>query len=474
MDHIFIKLERILRYIFFGGLLLLLYSFVNRDIINDEGWLGEQAYFLGTEGYVKSEMFTDFRQSDIQIFSYHKLHVWLGGLLIGLFGLNIFVLKGISLIGLIALIILVFKYYNLTNRTQLTYFTLTFLVVNHHIVEFSFIYRPEMLATAFGFGSFYCLLSASKQKYAIYAAILAGLSALTHLNGIIYMLAGALFLASQKQWKTSVIFSLTSGLTLSLFFIDIFVSGNQLDTFLEQMYSVEPKKNLLFKVLEEHLRMFHSPKEIILSVLCLFVILIPLVTKRLKLSPTLTYFLILGVIFMLVAPNKTYKYLTFLIPFIAINLTESIHYLWQKYTTKQQWLLYSGLVLYVFISMGFTVHFISKNKPVVSQHERIAEYLMEQSAEHELKVGCELIFMYNNIDKFDLRGATKYQYEYRDKIDAPGYKWTLLFEDMFKDDREYIVLSKTTYKIHKYNNALYKNMYKQVLETNNHLIFKRI
>lgn len=473
MDNIFIKLDTTLRYFFFGGLLLLLYSFVNREVINDDGWLGEQAYFLGTEGIVKSEMFTGFRHAESQIFSYHKLHIWLGGLSVALFGLNIYILKSISLLGLILLLYWVYKYYEKTKHSHLTYFTLTFLIINHHLVEFSFIFRPEVLATAFGFGSFYYLVDKPSNKQLYVSAILAGLSALTHLNGVIFMFSGILFLMFQKQWKTSLVYSVVTALTFSLFFVDIFLPENNLSTFLYQFKSIEPPQNVFIKFFKEHTRMFHSPKEIILSVLSIFTILIPLIRKKIQLDSTLTYFLILGILFMFISPNKTYKYLTFLVPFISINIIKSIDVLWDRLTKKQRKLLYSGLLLYAFINFGFTIHLISKNKPIYTEHEQIAQYIHEDAKEDNPKVGCELIFMYNNIHKFDLRGTTKYQYHYRDLTKTYSYKWDRIFMEMFEDNRKYVVLSKFMYKKRKYSPELFGQYYNQVLETKNHIIFKK-
>lgn len=474
MDHIFIKLETTLRYFFFGGLLLLLYSYVNREVINDDGWLGEQAYFFGTEGVVKSEMFTGFRQADNQIFSYHKLHIWLGGLTVALFGLNIYVLKSISLLGLILLLVWVAKYYSKTKQTHLTYFTLTFLLINHHLVEFSFIFRPEVLATAFGFGSFYYLIHHTKKKQLILSAILAGCSTLTHLNGVIFIFAGGLYLISQKEWKNTILFGLASTLVFSLFFIDIFIPNNNLDTFFYQIKSLEPEENIFIKFLKEHTRMFHSPKEIILSVLAFFLILIPLLRKKLKMSLTLRYFFILGILFMFITPNKTYKYLTFLVPFIAINLAETIDILWSSLKNNHRKLLYVGLALYALINFGFTGLLITKNKPIYKEHEQIAHFIKEDANSSPIQVGCELVFMYNNIDQFDLRGTTRYQYQYRDSTKSYSYKWDLLFEDMYKDNREYVVLSKFMYSRRKYGPELFSKYFEQVHETKNHLIFKRI
>ncbi len=474
MDHIFIKLERVLRYFFFGGLLLLIYSYVNREVINDEGWLGEQAYFLGTEGQVRSEMFSGFRQSDLHIFSYHKLHIWLGGLATYLFGLNIFTLKSISALSLILLLYWVVKYFRKSNQTHLAYFSLTFLVINHHLVEFSFIYRPEVLATTLGFGSFYYLISETKHKHLIFSAILAGLSALAHLNGVIFMFAGLLFLIQQKRWKSMLKFGVFCTLSFSLFFIDIFISGNNIDLFLKQMSPLESENNILSRLFQEHLRMFHSPKEIILSVLSFFLILVPLLRKKLQGSPTLVYFLILGILFTIITPNKTYKYLTFLVPFIAINLIESIDILWDRLKKWQRNFLYTGLILYASFNFGFTIKQIFDNKAIVHEHNAIASFIEENSERTNEQVGCELIFMYNTIDRFDLRGATKYQYAYRDRTKESKYKWEQLFSDMHQDNRNYIVLSKFTYNLHKYSNSIYKELYEQVLETKNHLIFKRI
>ena len=89
-------------YILLGStILLFLYSLWQRIPDADDGWLGEHAYWLAKFGYVKSELMRGITEQEIRLLLHHKLFIALGALSIKLFGLNLYILKTISLLFLL-------------------------------------------------------------------------------------------------------------------------------------------------------------------------------------------------------------------------------------------------------------------------------------------------------------------------------------------------------------------------------------
>ncbi|MGB0870679.1 MAG: hypothetical protein ACPGSD_13860 [Flavobacteriales bacterium] len=458
----------------FFSILILLVSLFYRYAINDEGWLGEHAYFLGSEGVVKSEMFSGFRNSEIQIFNYHKIHTWFGGILIKLFGLNLYLLKGISLVSLMVLYRYFYKFFKNENRNQIIYLAFSLLLINNHMLTYGFVYRPELLSTTFGFLSFYHLMKPQNNKLYL-SALFAGLAGVSHLNGLIFIVTGILFLVSKKSWFKSVQFILFSGIAFSIYFVDIIIPKNNIDTFLVQFSSLEPKISIIQKVISEHFRMFHSPKEIILFFMFFFISIIPLIRKRIKLSNNIKYILILGGVFILVTPNKTDKYLVFLIPFLITLISICLDNLYKFYTKSQKRFAHISFILYGLINVIASGQLIAKNCSFVQEQNQIVDKILDDSPSSDPKVDCDLLFMYNKgIKKLNLKGVTYYQYKYRDTHKVFSYKWDNVFKDMFNDERAYIVLSKKTMKSHKYKPELYTELYNTLFETDSYIILKRL
>ncbi len=103
---------------------------------------------------------------------------------------------------------------------------------------------------------------------------LAGLAALTHLNGLIYLAAGAIWLLFRTGWKPSVLFCATGVVTLLLYGGDA-AWHNQLpllvrqfleDPATQQNFHIDQKIEVL---LNYHQIFFHGINEISLSVLAI-------------------------------------------------------------------------------------------------------------------------------------------------------------------------------------------------------------
>lgn len=70
-------------------LLAFIFSLWNRFIYIDDAFFGEQAYWQAKDGVVKVPSMLDFLGCEKQLFSYHKLNIFIGAGLIKIFGWSI-------------------------------------------------------------------------------------------------------------------------------------------------------------------------------------------------------------------------------------------------------------------------------------------------------------------------------------------------------------------------------------------------
>jgi len=123
---------------------------------------------------------------------YHKLFVWQAVLVVKLLGWDVYVLKSISLVYLVGLIGLSWyylRYLPVVARQQAFSLYIALLLISSLVVEYGFMFRPETMLMFVGFCSWLVLRRAllnGATTAAAAAGLLAGLAALTHLNGIIF------------------------------------------------------------------------------------------------------------------------------------------------------------------------------------------------------------------------------------------------------------------------------------------------
>ncbi len=313
-------------------LLLFVINIPGLKIDIDEPWFGEQAYYLAENGIVKSEMFRDFLRYDERILVYHKVFIWAGALTIKSLGFNLYSLRLISLLSGILLAGLLYgfckKYYNIT----VFRITLLILLFCPLIFRNTIIYRPEIMICAFGFLSFFFLYEFMQNKrllFLILSAATAGFTLLIHLNGIIFIGAGAILLLSEKRWGHFAIYSAIATIVASLYFYEAL--GNM------ELFSLQftqdpsnaggniewymPFKNLI----NEHKRLFRKPEIIGITILFLlsafYWIKNSFKEKRHILIYTFCLIILLGAI----NHNKTTKYAILLLPYFSLIIAEYIH-----------------------------------------------------------------------------------------------------------------------------------------------------
>lgn len=188
---------------------LLLASTYHRRIHLDDAWLGEQAYFLSSQGVVKSELFSGVLNYKNEVLVYHKFFIILGAAVVSLFGFGVAQLKSISLFFIVAFGFVFWrsstKLWNF-NRSQKLIF-LSLLLTFHLVFEQSYMFRPEIMLLFLGYIIFYQLsefLKTSETKHLIFANLATGIAIFTHLNGLMYLFATVVVLWFSGKRKAAM------------------------------------------------------------------------------------------------------------------------------------------------------------------------------------------------------------------------------------------------------------------------------
>ncbi len=211
--------------LFFG--VLLLATYYQRNPTGDDAWFAEQSYYFWKEGKIRSTFFTGLLDWDQYLYVSHKLFLWIGAAFMALFGVSSYVSKLFGVFSLLLLILFAYFYcYYLQKNTKLFAWFFLLLVANSLVGGMSFENRPDIFLGALGFGSFTFLLAATSHKsktawQIVLAAILAGLAPVAHLNGLIYGVAGLLYLGYKRQYLYAIYFSVVAGGVFGLYFVDI-------------------------------------------------------------------------------------------------------------------------------------------------------------------------------------------------------------------------------------------------------------
>lgn len=223
-----IRLQTALKLAIFILAILLLWSLYNRFIYADDGWLGEQANSIAKHGIVRTKLpelyYKHFGIGGTAIHVYHKLFIWLGGLLIYLTGyFNPYLLKSISLTAYIILILVVLYDYRdkLPDRRISSLVLLFYFLALPNFIRISFIYRPEIIVTLFGYLSFRIISKWRGKNGFFLAGLFAGMATLFHLNGLVFILSGMAYIALyHKSFRSVFFFGLGASVCL-LYFADI-------------------------------------------------------------------------------------------------------------------------------------------------------------------------------------------------------------------------------------------------------------
>ena len=342
-------------------LILLVFSFFQMPIDIDESWLGEQAYFLSSLGYVKSNLFEGLLHYEKRMLVFHKGFIFTGSLFSKVLGFELFSLRLVSLFFGLILLGLVYLYLKSTGRRQLWPWTALILLLCPLFFRHLKFYRPEMMLAATGFLSFLFLnyfFQSERRGWLLLAGVFAGLSVWVHLNGLIFFGAGAITLAAFRRFSPFCFFCCSATLFSLLYFLDV---NSQWDLFLYQ-FKNEPSGagiNLswyqpFLNLLTEHKRLFRKPE--IIGVTSFFVfgslVRFKILKSKLTQEEGVLWIYTLSLIFLLglIAHSKTTKYAIPLFPFFSIIGVGNFSSAWSRKEELQQELKTAFLV---FLSLYF-------------------------------------------------------------------------------------------------------------------------
>ncbi|MEW5873696.1 MAG: glycosyltransferase family 39 protein [Candidatus Zixiibacteriota bacterium] len=323
-------IRRVLLILLGLGVLLLIASLPGQRIHGDEAAFAEFAWFQSQDGYVHTELFRGLLEYETRVLLYHKLFIWLGAGMVSLFGYGIWPLRALSLLSTLALALLPWRFVrgqDSGTRTLTVLAAMTFVLLAPLTFKFAKFYRPEMMQAVTGLALYFALERGVRDdRMALYvlAGFAAGTSVLMHLNGVVYVIAGATVLLLRRRWKGTLAYGAAAAIAVSPFFFEII---GRFDLFWLQ-YNFDPTfgenertvAGTLLKLVEEHKRLFRSP-EIIFSTVLFITALIANVRSegwRRRDFHVLTFasMVALGAL----APAKTTPYAILLFPFWAIEV----------------------------------------------------------------------------------------------------------------------------------------------------------
>ena len=352
----------------------------------DDAWLAEHSYWFLHDGLAKSKLMSGIADGENRLILHHKLFTIQGAAIVALFGFSLQAFKFVSLLYLLFTAMLIYLsrlnkslFYNKNTWKS----ALLVLFLSPLIYQYSFVYRPETMLMFIGFFSFlslsYALKSNRPKMFSWIGGLLAGLSLATHLNGSIFIAAGFLLLISRWKPKLAILFAIGAiTTTLGYFydfrsFSDFYIWYTQL-TFIPSTKQTEDGffMHFILNILNEHLRYFHSPKEISLTLLLITALITTWKYIRLNHSVVFHYMILLVLSLGVISLHKTSKYLVLLLPYFSLLIAYALdENFWNNPSFKRPWLA-GALIIYLIVGMVYNVS-ISTRKYDAGLNRKISE-----------------------------------------------------------------------------------------------------
>lgn len=433
------------------GLTLLIAKIYFYTIPGDEPWFAEQAYWLAKDGVVRSEFFSTILNYGAQQFAYHKLHIWIAAFAIKMFGLSYLVLKTITLSFFCVFLLISRRYfygfYAVKAKYHFSIF-LAFILINSLVLQMVFYYRPEIAIMCFGFIEYFFIRKSLTKGvvYVLYAGVFAGLCALMHLNGVIFIVAGFILLLVKRKIKYAFWFSVAAGIVVSFYFIDIL--PNHWASFWMQ-FRHDPAipagefniSTLGGRLLSEYQRFFRHGFETAYSLLLLSVIALNYksIWREPELRSSLIYFIALSLTLAAISPGKKNYYLLLAMPYAGILVSASLCQVFSR--VKRSWkdnILTGVAVLYVIANVPHALAIINDGRGDILTPRKNAEVMRHFGMRKGDKVLAPLSFVFNSVENVNIHGVTAYFMRARQekvKLSSAGF-----FKEARADHRKFILL----------------------------------
>ncbi|QDK82205.1 glycosyltransferase family 39 protein [Spirosoma sp. KCTC 42546] len=414
---------RIYRSILFLFLALLFITFSYRASYFDEAWFAEQSFWFIRDGQVRSELFRGYNGWETSLYVFHKLFVYAGALVMSITGISVASSKLVSIFFGLLGGYLVWQHGQKSSREQQWLSVLLYFGCGT-LIRYISVNRPEAMCMTLGFASYLCLdpPHASSRPKPILAGILASLAALTHLNGLIYLLAGASWLYLKTGWRPTSRFAIVGALTLSLYGLDAFLDGNLAMLVKQFLYDPATQQNLhlsdkLSVLADYHRIFFYGQNEIALTALA---ILCGIAFRHyLNLTqPIFLYTLLLIGSFWLLTKSITDIYFLLFIPWLAIL---TAHWLTSYLPAQPIWQKKAArilLILYGLIAGLQFVNVLTENKNALHTEAHNALLANHMPNKHA-KVIAPLEFFFGQMDNYKILGLTYFYLLEREKGKIP-------------------------------------------------------
>jgi hypothetical protein len=376
----------------------------------DDAWFAEQSYWLVQDGWVRSELFRGLNGWEDRIYVFHKLFIYAEALVMSVIGFSLPASKILTTLCALIAGYLLWIYNQRAPKQQQLLGVILFFGCGTVIRYFS-INRPEIMCMMLGLGSYLALdRSTNKPPNTLLAGGLAGLAALTHLNGLIYLVAGAVWLLVKTDWRSTGWFCLAGSLTLGLYGLDA-LADTRFDALLNQFIH-DPATQSNFKLsdklhvmLNYHQLFFHSHGEVPLSVLVLLCLLS--CRRAVSLSePILLYLTLLVVSFWLLTKSNFDFYYILFVPWMVLL---AANYLTVYLPTTPAWqragkLVLIGYYCFSLFSIGKVLeeNYITPYVPVYN------ELLSQHMPERQTKIIAPISFFFGQIGNYRIHGLSYY------------------------------------------------------------------
>lgn len=440
------------------GIFLVIFtlSLWKRYVHADELWFAEMSYYLAKTGVVKMASIRGVLGLDQQIFPFHKLHIFIGAAIVSLFGWSVYYFKIFTLLVYMGFFYVFYKFY-LANSEKYTsnqiWLASLIILTSPALVNYGFLYRPEILIMTLGFLSYFLLnkfLQQGKYQWVWVSGILAGLATLTHLNGMVFLVAGVIMLGFFKRFKAVLIFGFFGLLVSSIYTYDLWGEGN-FEVFMMQIkywpqHSFEENVNFtgplsfiqtfFIKFITEHKRYFRTEVISVLSGLFLLSLFVSYRSLLKSHKSLLIFSLTLMVSLALLGSHKVPRFLIYLYPFMAIIISgfllklRDYNWLWLKIV------IILGIAAQLAIS-GKVFYNIFQRNGDFSQAHRV---MMEKVPDPEARILGPWDVIFNEIGKYDL--VTYYTYEFYIEKEKKEFSQQQILKKIAEDSIEYIILDK--------------------------------
>jgi hypothetical protein len=454
-------LKNSIKVLFFLIALLFIYSLVQRPPDIDDAWLGEHAYWQAKLGYVKSELMHGITQQETRFLCHHKLLTLQGALFIQVAGFSVYSLKSLSLVYFLVFIYIFYSYAYKKLLTPLEFwFSLLLLISNALVFQFADVFRPEIPVMTLGFVSYIFVEKTLKPGrntllLASVGGLFAGLCVATHLNGIVFPIAGFLLLIWNRKFLHGLIFGLSTIPAVSIYFYD-FTAKYNLRFWLYQLNETPSHDRIsnlpygltyLNNLLNEHLRFFHGPLEISFTIL--FIVSIIFLYRHLKIHRNLIrYTILLAISLAIFSVHKSSKYMIIYLPYLILLVSPVItklfyekdkgQILFGKLTYGNARIIMSCIIIaYLSVNIYFDIQIATKKYQPEAFEQLVDTYVDVSAGQSGIVAPMEFIFY--GMDRFkSIQSELCYTEMQKSNPSIYGKDFLNLASSY---EREYIILS---------------------------------